>query len=1323
MDTSETNAVADYVAEVARLAKTGKATEHTFRGALADLLDALASGLRAVNEPKRTDCGAPDYIVQNKAGLGIFYVEAKDLGDDDLDGKKRAGHKEQFDRYKAALDTIIFTDYLDFHLYRRGQFVTAVRIAELGGPRSGAAMDARERVPPVRIVPLSENYSALVQLVADAASGIPQRIDGAKRLAELMAGKARMLQTAALRYLKPLAEAWDSAKDDEARPRKTPLLDMMLDMRMMLMPAVGAEEFSDIFAQTLTYGMFAARLNDPTPEDFSRAEAMMLIPKSNPFLKKLFGFIASDLEDELTWIVDDLADLFRASNVADIMRDYGKAQGGADPMLHFYEDFLAAYDGALRKKRGVWYTPIQVVRFIVAAADWVLRTRFGFPDGLADSSKTEIEVEETAFHGRKLAKKVKKTVHRVQLLDPATGTGTFIAEAVRQVHAKFSGNEGMWPGYVEKDLLPRLNGFELLMASYTMAHVKLDFVLRETGTAPSGKERFRVFLTDSLSDWHKELPGGLFASVLGAEQEGADEVKRDIPVMVIVGNPPYSGVSQNNSEWIMRLMDDYKVEPGGKQRLQERKNWLNDDYVKFIRLAEHYVEKNGEGIVAYITPHGFLDNPTFRGMRWHLMQTFGEIWTLNLHGNSKKKEVAPDGGKDECVFDIMQGVAITLFVKKATAAVAGRPPYRGGESVGSRVPRDRGGRAASPLAAANCRIYYADLWGKKKDKLAALDNATMDSIEWQEIAPVEPLLLFAPRDTAGEREYLQGFRIDEMMVVNTSGFVTANDTLNISFTVEEQIDKIYELKVLPEQDWRHKTGRSKDSRDWRYVTAKADALVNDLEPMRACYRPFDDRYTVYTGNSRGLYSSPQRNVMENLIQGDNLALCCIRICSRDDDLPVFVTDKITDKTILSSKDNANVFPLYLYEENMGKLERRANLDKDIVAKIAAAVSGGQSSIDAIRDFLCGEPVATLTGHEFEGIVGHRAIRDAIYAGYERVNYVARNAQLGEVRLTKSGITDSMAHGFGRAKLSAFAAIPEMIERGLIVQHNANWKGRGYESFVLAAPILIGGEQYCAFVVVNSTKKEGCRFYLHEVGRIADIKKMAEGLRSGSSGDKPALSRTLGDIKNLAYSLWGVNGGLGKTSSPVPIDIFDYCYGVLHSPVYRKKFKEFLKVDFPRIPYPKDAAEFVRFRDAGRALRAAHLMRDAAPPLSEPAARFPVLGDNVIDSVRFEILTRSHRDTEEASVPPSLCASVLKQNGRVWINSTQYFDNVPLVAWEQQIGGYRPADKWLKDRKGRALTQDDLRHYQRIILALRRTSEIMDELDDAEESTRTSLTSL
>ena len=1043
-------AVTEYVAEVARLAKTGKATEHTFRGALAALLDALAPGLKAVNEPKRTDCGAPDYIVQDKTGLGVFYVEAKDLGDDDLDGKKRTGHKEQFDRYKAALDTIIFTDYLDFRLYRHGQFANSVRIADWDGEGKVSGRPAA--------------YADFAAFVADAAAGDPQKIDNAKRLAELMAGKARLLQRNAEEYLTPLSKAYDDAPDG-AKPPVTPILELMLGLRDVLMPDVGAGEFSDIFAQTLTYGMFAARLNDPTPEDFSRYEAMALIPKTNPFLKQLFQYVANNLEDELEWMVDDLADLFRSADVAKIMRGYGRT--GADPMIHFYEDFLAAYDAGLRKDRGVWYTPIQVVKFIVGAADWALRTRFGLPDGLADRSKVEIEREEIAPHGKRMTRKVKKTVHRVQLLDPATGTGTFIAESIRQIFEKFKGNEGMWPGYVESDLLPRLNGFELLMASYTMAHIKIDMALRETGATPSGKERFRVFLTDSLSDWHKELPGGLFASALAPEQQGADEVKRDTPVMVVMGNPPYSGISQNNGEWISKLVDDYKVEPGGKVKLQERKHWLNDDYVKFIRLAEHYVEKNGEGIVAFITPHGFLDNPTFRGMRWHLMQTFDEIWTLNLHGNSNKKEVAPDGGKDECVFNIMQGVAITLFVKK-------------------------GGVAAKNAKSA--KVYYADLWGKKKEKLAALDDATMESVKWQEVQPTEPMLFFAPRDTAGEEEWNNAFGVAELMKLNSTAVLTMGDSFAVAKNKQTLIERADEINSqnLTEAEITAKYGLGKN-----YATfLKNGVPIPTTESVtRYAYRPFDCRWINYSAKT---VWRPRTSVMRHLNGKENVSLITCKQCATGTWTLVNTAEGLVDDCYVSNKtkERGYVFPLYLYEENMGKVEKRANLDKGIVAKLCASAS------------------------------------------------------------------------------------------------------------------------------------------LHE--------------------------------------------------EPSPEDIFDYIYGVLHSPDYRVKFKEFLKVDFPRIPYPKDSAQFARFRDAGRELRMVHLMRDSEPTLSETRARFPVVGDNTVDKVEWE-------------------------DGCVYINATQYFDNVPVEAWEQPIGGYRPAEKWLKDRKGRVLTQEDLKHYQRIILALAKTREIMNGL--------------
>lgn len=1058
----KTEAVAAYIAEVAKLAKTGVTTEHSFRPALSKLLSALLPDLTPVNEAKRLECGAPDFILIDKNKLPVMFVETKDIGDSDLDGRKRTGNKEQFDRYKAALDTIVFSDFLDFHFYHHnGQSAGDVRIAEWDGSKVSAK---------------SENFAAFIDMMEESACGEPQKIDSAKRLAELMAGKARMLQRIAEAYLKPVAEAYDSAVAG-AKPVPTPLLDMMLGFRNVLMPDVGPEEFSDIFAQTLTYGMFAARLNDPTPEDFSRYEAMGRIPNSNPFLKQLFQYVANNLEDELEWIVDDLADLFRAVDVGKVMKGYGKSTGASDPMVHFYEDFLREYDAGLRKDRGVWYTPIQVVQFIVSAVDWALKTRFHLEDGLADSSTTQIEVEEATTHGKKLAHKVKKTVHRVQVLDPATGTGTFLAETVRQVRAKFDGNEGLWPEYVASNLLPRLNGFELLMASYTMAHVKLDYALRASGVTPSGKDRFRVFLTDSLTDWHKELPGGLFASALAAEQQGADEVKRDIPVMVVMGNPPYSGISQNNGEWITRLVDDYKVEPGGKQKLQERKHWLNDDYVKFIRLAEHYVEKNGSGIVAYITPHGFLDNPTFRGMRWKLMQTFDEIWVLNLHGNSNQYEAAPGDGDDECVFNIKQGVSISLFVKQGNG--------------GKQQP---------------CKIHYADLWGKKTEKLDSLEVATMDSIKWLTLNPVEPMLFFVPRDTREENEWNTGFGIGELMAVNATGIVTARDSLVVDMSMANLISRM-ELFCDPnvaDSEIRAKYWGGKkagkylpgDTRGWRLSEARVKISKNEhtevVKPF--AYRPFDSRFIYY---SSSMVDWGRESFMKHFCMGHNVGLVCKRGMPFDSPSG-FITDALADNrywTCSGTKGTDSVFPLYLYEENMGNIEKRSNMDTAIVAKIGAAI-GGEAS---------------------------------------------------------------------------------------------------------------------------------------------------------------------------------------------PEDIFAYIYGILHTPSYRKKFKEFLKTDFPRIPYPKDAAQFRAVAEVGRSLIDTHLMRDAAPGLSETRARFPKMGSNIVEEVRF-------------------------YDGRVIINAEQFFDNIPQIAWEMPIGGYRPAEKWLKDRKGMALTGDDIKHYQRIIIALMKTAEAAEKLE-------------
>ncbi len=461
--------IQEYLENVNKRFKTGISREHSYRGDLQTLIESLASGVLVTNEPARIKCGAPDFIITRK-DIPVGYVEAKDIGKD-LTSKD---FKEQFDRYRKSLNNLIFTDYLDFHLYVDGKFVTSIKIAEIENGK-------------IKFLP--QNFEQFTTLIKDFCTRVGQTITNSKKLAEMMAGKARILAHV-------IEEALDS--DEETNANST-LKEQMKAFRDVLIHDITPKEFADVYAQTIAYGMFAARIHDPNLETFSRQEAAELIPKSNPFLRKLFQHIAGyDLDTRIKWIVDALADIFRATDVLALLKNFGKATQERDPIIHFYEDFLAQYDPKLRKSRGVWYTPEPVVNFIVRAVDDILKTEFNLPNGLADTSKTRITLDTQTRDNRSPSgyKQIEKEVHKVQILDPATGTGTFLAEVVKQIYKKFEGQEGIWSKYVEKDLIPRLNGFELLMASYTMAHLKLDLLLSETGYAPTADQRFKIYLTN-----------------------------------------------------------------------------------------------------------------------------------------------------------------------------------------------------------------------------------------------------------------------------------------------------------------------------------------------------------------------------------------------------------------------------------------------------------------------------------------------------------------------------------------------------------------------------------------------------------------------------------------------------------------------------------------------------------------------------------------------------------------------------------------------------------------------------------------------------------
>lgn len=1036
-----------YIERINLRFQQGNSTEHTFRGDLSNLLEALVPEIIATNEPKRQACGAPDYIV-SKGEIPVGYIEAKDIGDKDLEGKKKTGNQEQFDRYKSGLPNLIITDYIEFLFYRDGVFTTRISIGKI---ENGA------------ILPLNENFQQFEQLFRNFTETISQSIKSPTRLAEMMAGKARLMADVIEKAL----------NDDDEKGNLSNLKRQMLSFQKMLISDIDNKSYSDLYAQTIAYGMFAARYHDPTLPTFSRDEAVKLIPKSNPFLRKLFKDIADDdLDTRLVWIVDELVNVFLASDVASIMKNFGKSTKQEDPVVHFYETFLGAYNPALRKARGVWYTPQPVVNFIVRAVDDVLKSEFGIKEGLADSSKRKIKVD---YQG----KKIEKEVHQVQVLDPATGTGTFLSETIKHIHKKYDGLSGIWSKYVEDELIPRLNGFELLMASYAMAHLKLDMLLTETGYVPTKDQRLRVFLTNSLEEPHPDS-GTLWGNLLSDEADQANEIKRDTPVMCVIGNPPYSGISSNNGKWINNLIDDYKYVDG--VHFNERKHWLNDDYVKFLRYGQHYIEKNGQGVLAFINPHGFLDNPTFRGMRWHLLKTYDKIYTIDLHGNSKKKETAPDGSADVNVFDIQQGVSINIFVK-----------------TGKKKTDELG------------KVFHFDLFGKREAKYDFLIENTLNSVSFKEITPEKPNFFFVPKNNEGKGEYENGIKINELFMTNNVGFVSANDGLNISMSEFEQRQKIEDILTMDESSWRIKYNRPKDADSWKYLWAKEDAFKNRIKDLnKVSYRPFDTRYSLYTGKSGGLYARPVYQIMQHFLKGENLGFITARSNKSETCDHFYLTKHIMETKCGERTTQSALFPLYLYSENNGQksilqtLERSPNLNSQIVKEISNKL-------------------------------------------------------------------------------------------GLV------------------------------FTNEKETKKD----------------------------------------------------------TFAPIDIFDYIYAVLYSPKYRAKYKQFLKEDFPRVPYPKDQDSFWKLVKLGGEIRQIHLLE--SPVVENPLSKYPMTGDNIVGKLKYE-------------------------NGNVFINETQYFEGVPEVAWNFYIGGYQPAQKWLKDRKDRELQIDDIRHYLKIIVALNETDRLMKEVD-------------
>ena len=505
--------ITTYIEELNIVYQTQQATEATYRGILQNLIKALLPKVTIIHEPKRSAYGVPDYKIL-KNDIAISFIETKNLNDKDLKGEKEKLHKEQFDRYKSALNTIVFTDYLTFHLYENGELTSSANIANI----------VNQTIVPTDNKKEEAVFLKIVQTLGNAS---PQKITQAGKLAEIMAAKAKLIATI-------IGNAMSENKTDEDKN----LHDKLSAFQKILVHDMDEKQFADFYAQTIVYGMFIARINDKTPKTFSRLEAAELIPSFNPFLKKIFKNIAlAELHSCIVWIVDDLAEIFRVTDMTKVLKNYGKETGRKDPIIHFYEEFLEEYNPKIREEFGVWYTPAQVVHFIVDAVNEILIKEFGIENGLANNSKIEI----TDHNGDS------KEIHRIQVLDPATGTGTFLAEVCHVIHSYYKGQEGLWPEDVIRHLIPRINGFEYLMAPYTMAHLKLATALQLDQNKGKLPERLNIYLTNSLEEEQPEtkLDFGTFVS---DEANAANALKRETPVMVVMGNPPYNEKSANKGK-------------------------------------------------------------------------------------------------------------------------------------------------------------------------------------------------------------------------------------------------------------------------------------------------------------------------------------------------------------------------------------------------------------------------------------------------------------------------------------------------------------------------------------------------------------------------------------------------------------------------------------------------------------------------------------------------------------------------------------------------------------------------------------------------------
>ncbi|KAF0234322.1 MAG: N6 adenine-specific DNA [Desulfovibrionaceae bacterium] len=977
-------ALKEYIQAVGAAHAAGNATEHTYRPALQAFLQSLRPSISATNEPKRVACGAPDYVIQRK-GLTLGYIEAKDIGKS-LDEVEKS---EQLKRYLHALGNLILTDYLEFRWYVDGEKRASVKLASIEKGKVHLDSDGSERA---------------VRLLQDFLDHAPASITSPEVLARHMARITDMIRDIIIAAF-------------AHRKASYTILELRNFFNKTLLPGLELEartgEFADMYAQTIAYGLFAARCNHDGPgETFRRHGAASEIPKTNPLLRTLFESVTgTSLDDEpFAGFVDDLVQLLATTDIDAVLKDFGKRARLHDPVVHFYETFLAEYDPKLREKRGVYYTPSPVVSYIVRSVDKILKQAFDLSDGLADTSSVVIKKKVLSLTAGPVGgskgmtvqneEEAGTTVPRVLILDPACGTGTFLYAVVDHIRRSLRdrGQGGVWTGYVREKLLPRIFGFELLMASYAVAHFKLGLQLagkdlpldeqKQWAYNFLGDERLNVFLTNTLEQAEERMIAslpGMYQSFTKESLE-ARKVKLDMPIMVILGNPPYSGHSANASKrkvgkkmvltFIGKLIEAYK-QVDGELLGEKQVKWLHDDYVKFIRWAQWRIEKTGSGVVGFVTNHSYLDNPTFRGMRQSLLNTFSDIRILDLHGNAKKKETALDGSPDKNVFDIQQGVAIVLLTKR----------------LGHEGP---------------AFVYHADLQGERQQKYDWLDAHDLDSTDWTVLKPQTPSYWFVPWNYDLGGEYGTLWRVPDIFPVNSVGIVTARDKLCVGWTKEEIWDRVQDFAALPPEEARNKYELGDDARDWQVKLAQADVIASGPDRKHLApvlYRPYDVRHTYYTGKTKGFLCMPLREVMQHALDGKNIGLSTPRGTEVQGSWKhIFCSRYIIQHHTVSLKEVNYIFLTYLHKEMLTLKDSKLLVwDKDKQGRIPNLAP---AFVEDMQTALGLSFVTTGTG-DLQKTFGPEDVFHYIYAMFHCPGYRARYAQFLKADFPRVPLTSNL----------------------------------------------------------------------------------------------------------------------------------------------------------------------------------------------------------------------------------------------------------------------------------------------------------------------------